>query len=226
MDKDYAKHLMDIYKNKILHNRMKRRLEYFDRIYKRDNNDKRLFAEFAFCICTPQTKARSGALAIIDLYNHNLLFSGSTENIASILIKHVRFHNMKAKNIVLARKLYFPKEEFILKNRINEAIKNDSIVELRNELAKEVKGYGLKEASHFLRNIGFGQKIAILDRHIMRVMDKLSILPDGMTTKTSLTKNNYLKCEERLVEYSKNEKIPMQYLDFVFWYDATNDIFK
>ncbi|MEI0565226.1 transcriptional regulator [Brachyspira pulli] len=225
MDKEYAKHLMGIYKDKILHERMKRRLEYFERVFKRDN-DKRLFAELAFCICTPQTKARSGAAAIIDLYNNNLLFNGSAEKVANILIKHVRFHNMKADNIVLARKLYFPKGQFILKDRINEAVKNDAMVELRNQLAKEVKGYGLKEASHFLRNIGFGQKIAILDRHIMRVMDKLSILPEGMTPKTSLTKNNYLQCESNLVEYSKSEKIPMEYLDFVFWYDATNDIFK
>ena len=225
MDKEYAKHLMGIYKDKVLHERMKRRLEYFERVFKRDN-DKRLFAELAFCICTPQTKARSGAAAIIDLYNNNLLFNGSAEKVANILIKHVRFHNMKAENIVLARKLYFPKGQFILKDRINEAVKNDTMVELRNQLAKEVKGYGLKEASHFLRNIGFGQKIAILDRHIMRVMDKLSILPEGMTPKTSLTKNNYLQCESNLVEYSKSEKIPMEYLDFVFWYDATNDIFK
>lgn len=225
MDKEYAKHLMGIYKYKILHERMKRRLEYFERVYKREN-DKRLFAELAFCICTPQTKARSGAAAIIDLYNHNLLFKGSEESIANILIKHVRFHNMKARNIVLARKLYFPKEKFILRERIDDAIKNDSIVSLRNELAKEVKGYGLKEASHFLRNIGFGQKIAILDRHIMRVMSKLDILPESMTPKTSLTKNNYMSCESNLVEYSKKEKIPMEYLDFVFWYDATNDIFK
>lgn len=225
MDKEYAKHLMSIYKDKILHERMKRRLEYFERVYKREN-DKRLFAELAFCICTPQTKARSGAAAIIDLYNHNLLFKGSEESIANILIKHVRFHNMKARNIVLARELYFPKEKFILRERIDDAIKNDSIVSLRNELAKEVKGYGLKEASHFLRNIGFGQKIAILDRHIMRVMSKLDILPESMTPKTSLTKNNYMSCEANLVEYSKKEKIPMEYLDFVFWYDATNDIFK
>ncbi len=225
MDKEYAKHLMSIYKDKILHERMKRRLEYFERVYKREN-DKRLFAELAFCICTPQTKARSGAAAIIDLYNHNLLFKGSEESIANILIKHVRFHNMKARNIVLARKLYFPKEKFILRERIDDAIKNDSIVSLRNELAKEIKGYGLKEASHFLRNIGFGQKIAILDRHIMRVMNKLDILPESMTPKTSLTKNNYMSCEANLVEYSKKEKIPMEYLDFVFWYDATNDIFK
>ena len=225
MDKEYAKHLMGIYKDKILHERMKRWVEYFERVYNR-GNDKRLFAELAFCICTPQTKARSGAAAIIDLYNHNLLFNGSAEKVANILIKHVRFHNMKAQNIILARKLYFPKENFFLKERINFAIKNDSVVELRNQLAKEVKGYGLKEASHFLRNIGFGQKIGILDRHIMRVMDKLEILPKGMTPKTSLTKNNYLKVEENLVEYSKKENIPMEYLDFVFWFDATNDIFK
>ncbi|WP_295162304.1 transcriptional regulator [uncultured Brachyspira sp.] len=225
MDIKYAEHLMEIYKNKKLYERMKRRLEYFERVFKRDN-DHRLFAELAFCICTPQTKARSGAAAIVNLYNNNLLFKGSAEKVASILIKHVRFHNMKAENIVLARKLYFPNEKFILKYRINEALKNDSMVELRNALAKEVKGYGLKEASHFLRNIGFGQKIAILDRHIMRVMDKLSILPEGMTPKTSLTKSNYLKCEKSLLEYSKSEKIPMEYLDFVFWYDATNDIFK
>ena len=57
-------------------------------------------------------------------------------------------------------------------------------------------------------------------------MDKLEILPKGMTPKTSLTKNNYLKVEENLVEYSKKENIPMEYLDFVFWFDATNDIFK
>ena len=82
MDKEYAKHLMGIYKDKVLHERMKRRLEYFERVYKRDN-DKRLFAELAFCICTPQTKARSGAAAIVDLYNHNLLFKGSADGAAS-----------------------------------------------------------------------------------------------------------------------------------------------
>ena len=57
-------------------------------------------------------------------------------------------------------------------------------------------------------------------------MDKLGILPEGMTPKTSLTKNNYIRVEENLVEYSKKENIPMEYLDFVFWFDATNDIFK
>ena len=225
MNIEYAKHLKSIYKNKILYNRMKRRLDYFERVYKRDN-DYRLFAEMAFCICTPQTKARSGANAILDLHNRGLLINGDDIAIAEVLVKHVRFHNMKAKNIVLARETYFKNNKFLLKERINDALENNTMVDLRNKLAKEIKGYGLKEASHFLRNIGFGQSIAILDRHIMRVMDKLNILPDGMTIKTSLTTKNYNRCEEKLLEYSKKEKIPMEFLDFVFWYDATNDIFK
>ena len=128
MDKEYAKHLMGIYKDKVLHERMKRRLEYFERVFKRDN-DKRLFAELAFCICTPQTKARSGAAAIIDLYNNNLLFNGSAEKVANILIKHVRFHNMKAENIVLARKLYFPNEKFVLKD-VNFQVKPGETIAL------------------------------------------------------------------------------------------------
>lgn len=224
MDKEYSKHLINTYKNEELHERMKRRLAYLERVYKR--SDHRLFAELAFCLCTPQTKARKGASAIVDLYKNNLLFDGKSEEIAVVLSKHVRFHNMKAEHIVRARSLYFDNGKFLLRKSIDEASDKDQMIELRNTLAKEIKGFGLKEASHFLRNIGFGQSLSILDRHIMRVMDRLEILPKGMTPKTSLTKNNYLECEKNLTDYSKKVKIPMEYLDFVFWYDATNDIFK
>lgn len=224
MDKEYAKHLKKIFNDKILNKRMKLRLDYLSRVYRRD--DKRLFAELCFCLLTPQTKARNGCKAVIALYKENLLFSGSEEAIAKTLQKHVRFHNTKAKNIVTARNLYFPNGIFLLREKIDVSVKNNKVTELRNTLAKEVKGFGLKEASHFLRNIGFGQTISILDRHILRVMDKLSILPDSFTVKSSLTKNNYEECEKKLIEYSQKEKIPMEYLDFVFWYDATDDIFK
>lgn len=224
MDKEYSKHLLSIYKDKKLRDRMVRRLGYLERVYKR--NDERLFAELAFCLCTPQTKARSGAAAIVDLHKQNLLFKGNAEKIAKVLSKHVRFHNMKANHIVIARELYYYKGTFLLRGRIDESDREGRMVELRNELAKEIKGFGFKEASHFLRNIGFGHSLSILDRHIMRVMDRLGILPKGMTPKTSLTKKNYLECEKNLVDYSHKVNIPMEYLDFVFWYDATDDIFK
>jgi thermostable 8-oxoguanine DNA glycosylase len=40
----------------------------------------------------------------------------------------------------------------------------------------ECKGHGYKEAGHFLRNIGFDQDLAILDRHILKNLKKLGVI--------------------------------------------------
>ncbi len=224
MNKEYSKHLINIFKDKDLQNRMTRRLAFLSNIYKR--SEVRLFNEFCFCLLTPQTKARNAYKAINELSHKNLILEGSHSEIALILKKHVRFHNMKSTNIIMAREKYFEGSVFSLKTGIDNAHKNNSMTDFRNSLAKEVRGYGLKESSHFLRNIGFGQTLAILDRHILREMDKLNILPESLTPKSNLTKNNYLLCEANLIEYSKKSNIPAEYLDFVMWYEATNDIFK
>ena len=56
---------------------------------------------------------------------------------------------------------------------------------LRNFIAENVKGYGLKEASHFLRNIGKSDnQIAILDRHILRNLKALDIIEEEKIKKT------------------------------------------
>lgn len=225
MNKEYAKHLMSIYKDKVLYDRMTRRLDYLERIFTR-LDDKRLFAELCFCLTTPQTKARNGWKAFIALYKDDLLFKLSESKIATILKKYVRFHNMKANHIVVSREKYFRNGVFTLRDDIKHAYNTNTMIEFRNKIAKEIKGLGLKEASHFLRNIGFGRDIAILDRHILREMEKLDILPSGITSKTTLTKKNYLEVESSLIEYANKEGIDTRYLDFVLWYDATDDIFK
>lgn len=35
-----------------------------------------------------------------------------------------------------------------------------------------------KEASHFLRNVGFGEDVAILDRHILRNLERLAVIDE------------------------------------------------
>lgn len=224
MNEEYSKHLVSIFNDKHLQNRMTRRLTFLSNIYKR--SDLRLFNEFCFCLLTPQTKARNAYKAINELSAKNLILKGDATKISYVLKKHIRFHNMKTTNIIVAREKYFKNNIFSLKTDIDNAYKNNAMLNLRNTLAKDVRGYGLKESSHFLRNIGFGQTLAILDRHILREMDKLSILPEALTPKSNLTKNNYLICENSLADYSKKSYIPLEYLDFVMWYDATNDIFK
>ena len=59
----------------------------------------------------------------------------------------------------------------------------------------DVKGLGMKEASHFLRNVGRGKTIAILDRHILKNLKKYGAI-DGVPT--SLTKKRYLEIEGKI----------------------------
>lgn len=51
-----------------------------------------------------------------------------------------------------------------------------------------------KEASHFLRNVGFGEDIAILDRHILKNLVKLEVINELPKT---LTPKLYLEIEEK-----------------------------
>jgi N-glycosylase/DNA lyase len=86
-----------------------------------------------------------------------------------------------------------------------------------------VQGLGYKEAGHFLRNIGRGDNIAILDRHILRHMIQYRMI---QKIPGSLTKRKYLEIENRLRKFSNRIGIPMAELDLLFWYRSTGEIFK
>lgn len=205
--------LLSLYKaNK---SKIKARLSEFQSISFGD--DKRIFAELCFCLCTPQTKARSAwDKAIYPLMEHGLLYSGNHREIESTLkAAGVRFHRTKASNIIEARRCF--KE---IKERISSV--ND-VVELRNILAKDVCGLGMKEASHFLRNIGLGSNLAILDRHIIRNLVHYGVLE---AEPKSLTKKRYLEIEEKLRDFSQRIGIPMDELDMLLWMKETGEVFK
>ena len=88
---------------------------------------------------------------------------------------------------------------------------------------KNVKGMGFKEASHFMRNIGIGNELAILDRHILKNMKLLGVIDE---IPESITENVYLMLEKKLSEFSKSSRIPMEHLDFVLWYKEAGEVFK
>ena len=65
----------------------------------------------------------------------------------------------------------------------------------RDYLVKNIKGLGLKEASHILRNIGF-RNYAILDRHILKNLKKHNVItniPQTLTPKTYFEIENKFK---------------------------------
>ena len=194
------------------------RLEDFQR-FRRKSTDEEIFRELAFCIFTPQSKAKACWASIQKLDEHDLLFKGSAEQIKQNL-HCVRFHNKKAEYLVRARNLFSRNGKLSLKPLLNSC---SDIRECREWLVKNLTGLGYKEASHFLRNIGFGEKIAILDRHILRNLCLLGVIPE---VPESLGRVRYLLIEEKMAEFSAKAAIPLPHLDLLLWYKETGEIFK
>lgn len=177
-----------------------------------------MFKEMCFCVCTPQTNAQKGWLAASLLEERNL-FHASQEEIGAVLREAgVRFHKNKSRYIVQNRDKFYGKIYSLLK--LDTA---SDEVDLRNKLAKEVSGWGLKEASHFMRNVGLGKEVCILDRHILRQLNKFDVIPE---VPKMLPLKLYLDIEKKMKIFARDIKIRVEDLDFVFWYIAKGEVFK
>src|SRR3989442_548079 len=184
-----------------------------------DKTDVDVFAELCFCLLTPQSSAKTCWAAVTRLSEKNLLTKGTPKEIEP-LISDVRFNDSKARYITEARSLFTHQGEIRLKTQLTST--NNSY-QLREWLVENVKGLGYKEASHFLRNVGLGEEFAILDRHILRNLKDLQVIPEIPTT---LTKKRYLDIEEKVRRFAKDIQIPLGHLDLLLWSKETGHIFK
>jgi len=157
------------------------RLREFKTLWQ-NGNEEDIFKELIFCLLTPQSKAHKCWEAVLNLEKKNLLFSGTLDQIANEL-RNVRFRFNKAKYILEARKRFCVDGCFKIKEKIKQ-FKN--IYDAREWLVRNIKGMGYKEASHFLRNIGFGEDLAVLDRHILKNLKFIGVIdkiPKNLTKK-------------------------------------------
>ncbi|HJW96709.1 MAG TPA: N-glycosylase/DNA lyase [archaeon] len=198
--------------------KIRQRLLEFQAVW--NGPDERIFAELAFCFCTPQSKAQSCWSAVSELQTSGLLYSGSLPEIRKTLHKKVRFHNNKSGYILHARDLFTENGRLAIKKRLLEL---GTPYDMREWIVENVKGIGYKEASHFLRNIGLGQGIAILDRHILRNLQRHGAIKE---LPKSLTPKKYKEIESRMLEFSASIGIPMDELDLLFWSEETGEVFK
>ena len=96
--------------------------------------------------------------------------------------------------------------------------------ERREKLVKMIKGLGMKEASHFLRNIGF-KDVAIVDFHIIDLL-KREGLTDFDRKTSGLSKGKYLEIEGVLEKLGKELGMNLAELDLYLWYMETGKILK
>lgn len=199
--------------------RIKRRISEFRSII-RSGNDKDIFAELCFCILTANANAVKCHEAIKELSGCDLLAGAPACRIRPKLKGRARFHNKKADYIVGARRLFKGGK------CLSAMVKSDKngIIDIRDALVKDVKGYGYKEASHFLRNIGLGSDIAILDRHVLKNLKRYGVI-DAIPGSVG-ARRTYIDIEEKMRSFSKDVGIPMDELDLLFWSLQTGFIFK
>ena len=194
------------------------RLADFRRIWS-VGSDRDLFAELAFCILTPQSRARTCWPAVERLRSCDLLFVGTADEILDEL-KNVRFKERKASYIVSAREQFTKDGRLSIRSILGGF--SDAFA-LREWLVENVMGLGYKEAGHFLRNVGLGEDLAILDRHILKNLVLMGVIDE---IPKSLTKKRYLEIERRMIAFSEKAGIPMGHLDMVLWSKETGEIFK
>lgn len=194
-----------------------RRLKEFRDIY-RSRDFEKIKHEMMFCILTPQSKAKVCWSCIEQLTEAEDVSSISKDKLREY-IRPVRFYNNKTEHMYEllenVRKGAVDIEEMVYSHM--------DIIDRRDMIVKKVKGYGYKEASHFLRNIGLGEDIAILDRHILRNLTRHGIIKK---TPKAISRKRYLKMEKRMSELSGGIHIPIAHLDILFWYNETGGIFK
>ena len=196
------------------------RLAEFHEVW-RSGSDARLWEELAFCIFTAGASARMGLKSVEAV--RPFLQVGRREQMTRALKKagaH-RFPVARPGYIVATRNYLRVHCRMELRQALGSFA---DPMERRDWLAKEkrIKGLGYKEASHFLRNIGFDGH-AILDKHVLRCLADVGVLK---TPKPPTTRERYLEAEESLKRFAREIGINFDELDLVLWSMKTGEILK
>ncbi len=207
-------------------NVVNRRLKEFKEL--KNAPQTRLFSELCFCILTPQSNALTCDEAMARLVENDLLFDPiNHQDAIGILLRKVRFWKNKTRYIIRAWERFASDNGTGLKQELMEqSSRLNGNRELRNWFREEMRGMGvgMKEASHFLRNVGYGEEIAIIDRHVLRCLKDLDVISDADCKLRSET--HYLELESLISEFSSDVGLPLEELDLLLWSARTGFVFK
>ncbi len=197
---------------------IRNRLKKFENVFL-DASEKILFEELVFCIFTAGTSAKMGLNAIAAV--KDILSDADDKELSKRLRGIYRFPNIRAKHVVSTR-------EYLTRMHGGELrpvlLSFEDPIERRDffALEKGIKGLGFKEASHFLRNIGF-RGYAILDKHILECLHELGIIE---SPRPARTRSEYLEIEERFRMFSEKNGFDFDEMDLFLWSEKTGEILK
>ncbi|MEM2947973.1 MAG: N-glycosylase/DNA lyase [Candidatus Anstonellales archaeon] len=188
-----------------------KRVKEFKRAGK--SSKQRIFSELCFCILTANYSAEGG-IRIQKEIGDGFLKMGEKALAKKLKKLGHRFPNTRAKFIVEARKKFAKKIKEIV-------FSFDDGREAREWLVKNVKGLGYKEASHFLRNVGF-MDLGIVDFHIVDLLVKNRMIKKPKT----ITRKKYFEIEDVLKKLAERTGLEPGELDLYLWYIETGKVLK
>jgi N-glycosylase/DNA lyase len=197
---------------------IERRLAEFRAVY--DRGDEAIFEELCFCILTAGSSARMGMRTIAAL--RDILLTGTEKELQERAGENrVRFWRLRPSYIHCTREHLKELCGLHLRELLDSF--GDPIAR-RDFLAKNkaIKGLGYKEASHFLRNIGF-RGYAILDKHIVNSLREMGVISKRLKP---TTRKGYLAIEKKLARFADEIGIDMDHLDLLLWSRKTGEILK
>lgn len=197
---------------------IRKRLSEFENIWQ-TGTDERLWEEMVYCFFTGGCSAKMGLRSIEAV--RSLLMTGTHEEITKALLGRHRYPNARGRYVAMSREFLEEHCGMRLREKL-ESFKDDQL--RRDWFAREkgIKGLGYKEASHYLRNIGF-KGYAILDKHVLRCLAELKITDDPKPPNTRL---RYLTIENQLKKFAEQINIDFDEMDLVLWSMKTGEILK
>lgn len=186
------------------------RIKEFERLGRRQSYE--IFKELCFCILTANSTAER--CIVVHQKVGNGFLTLSRKKLRQKLKKFgCRFHTRRADYIYDARKY---------RNSLKKIIQSfNDVKDLREWLVRNIKGFGMKEASHFLRNIGY-KNVAIIDFHIIDILVENNLIKKPKM----LSIKKYLETEIILKKIADKLKINLAKLDLYLWYLKTGKVLK
>ncbi len=194
---------------------VKTRLEEFQLLH--THSDSEWFSELCFCLLTANSSAQMG-IKVQDALGDKFATLQQKELSRELRKLGYRFYNKRAEYIFEARR-HAPG----FRHRIIKLVEEGGTRNAREWLVQNVKGIGYKEASHFLRNVGY-KDVSILDRHILRILHENGLIHE--MPKSGLDRVTYLKYENLMRIMGFKVRMNLAALDLYLWYLQTGKVLK
>lgn len=187
------------------------------------HDDRTLWRHFMTCLLSSQVTYEMACAAALEIEEAGTLAASTPEVVAADLkailarplfvdgrMRRYRFYNTKASQ--LARSWSAVQEAGGL-GAVVDAFNDDHGA--RRWLVRCAPGLGIKQASMFLRDIGFSQDLAVLDRHTLDYMTLIGLYEAGPRHVSGMAR--YLMLEDRLRAHAAELGYSLGHLDRAIW---------